>query len=129
MLKAKSIYSIIFLSVLFICTSKNSFLFALYELDARVFVNLFCENIKRPELKCNGHCALAQLSKEQNQKDGAPSLMHLQEEIFFYFQNSGNNTNKPLLSISNSFRYPIYLNIIYTPPYLAICDKPPELLS
>lgn len=98
-------------------------------MDSRVFVNLFCENINRPELKCNGHCALAELSKEQNQKDGASSLIHLQEEVFFYYHDENINSNKPLLNSSISFRYPIYINKIYTQPYIDISDKPPEFLS
>ena len=129
MLKFKSVYSLFFLIVLLICISKNSFLFALYKLDTSAFVTLFCENTARPELNCNGHCALAQMSKEQDQKEGASALVHLQEEVFFYYQDSSKIIYKYILNTSKSIKYPIYINKKYTQPYLTKSDKPPEILS
>ena len=129
MLKFKSVYSLFFLIVLLICICKNSVLFALYKLDTKVFVTLFCENTERPELHCNGYCALAQMSKEQDQKNGASALVLLQKEVFLYYQTSLKIILKPLVYISNSIKYPIYLKIKYTSPTLTKNDKPPKVLS
>ena len=115
--------------VMLFCVTKNSLLFALYELDTGTFVSLFCENKTRPQLKCNGHCKLAQMAKEQDKKDASQALNNLQQEIFLYYQeppvllpdisyceeNSRGFANAPVKK--------------YTCAFLSRNDKPPEFLS
>ncbi len=60
--------------------------YAYYYLDQSDFIAQFCENIEEPELKCNGKCHLAEVSKKDATNDKAPSKMIVTKNIVLYVQ-------------------------------------------
>lgn len=60
--------------------------YAYYYLDQSEFIAQFCENIEEPELKCNGKCHLADVSKKDATNDKAPSKMIVSKNIVLYVQ-------------------------------------------
>lgn len=55
-------------------------MFVLFEQDRSLFTEYFCVNKDRPQLKCNGQCALAKMLKEQENNDVRKFLSQLQYE-------------------------------------------------
>ena len=80
-------------------------------------------------MACNGKCKLAQMAKEQDQKDASDTLTNLQQEIFLYHQTQ--------IALLPDALYPLIVkqNHIgygakdYTFLYLFRNDKPPEFFS
>ena len=64
--------------------------YAYYYLDQSDFIAQFCENIEEPELKCNGKCHLAKVSKKDATNDKAPSKMIVSKNIVLYVQDNPN---------------------------------------
>lgn len=117
------------LSVMLVCVTKNSLLSALYEFDTITFISLFCENKTRPQLKCNGHCKLAQMAKEQDKKDAAQALNNLQQEVFLYYQEPVTLLHNVLAGAMPATQYGRMLNMKYSFLYLSLNDKPPQAIS
>lgn len=94
-----------------------------------MFVSLLCENKTRPELKCNGHCKLAQMAEEQDKEDGANALVHLQQEIFLYYTDPENLLKGQHSNEIKTKAFALFSNSRYSFLYLSRNDKPPEFLS
>jgi len=75
----------IFLMVLIIFNStRASLTYAYFELDPIGFIENLCENIDKPELKCNGKCQLKKVSESQNKDQRTPeSLIDFKQLILY----------------------------------------------
>lgn len=115
--------------VIVFCITKNSVLYVFYELDTKLFVNLFCENKARIELKCNGKCKLAKMAEDQEGKNVEKLLLSLREKIFLYYQKCLMfRQEAPFLEIPLVTFVPFADNH-YSYLYLYRIDKPPKFLS
>ncbi len=78
------ITSIFILFFLLLSITKNNILYVIYDYDTELFVSMFCENIDRPELECDGKCMLADMQEDQSDnKNIAHVLKQLQTEILY----------------------------------------------
>lgn len=86
MSSVKKIVSRVLPFLLMVIIAKGAILMTIYDIDQTVFVNLFCENKDKPEMKCNGHCKLAKISSEetQNKKKSHPGEINFETQIFVY---------------------------------------------
>lgn len=108
---------------------KNSVLLIFYKANTTLFVSLLCENKSRPELKCNGHCKLAQMAEEQDKEDGANALAHLQQEVSLYYLEPEDLLKKQDFNNTKTKTFALYTNSRYSFLYLSRNDKPPQFLS
>ncbi len=86
MLCLRRIVALLLLFVMMFCIAKNSVLYTFYSLNADAFISLFCENVDKPALKCNGKCKLAKMAKEEQKEQAEKVLSNLQKEVFLYHQ-------------------------------------------
>ncbi len=129
MLLARRIIVFFLFFVIVFCITKNSVLYVLYEVDTKVFVNLFCQNKARLELKCNGKCKLAKMAKDQERINAEKLLLCLQEKIFLYYQKCLMFMHEaPFVEIPLVTFVPFADNH-YSYLYLYQIDKPPKFLS
>jgi len=70
--------------IMLLSIMKASVLYTVYEYDKAFFIELFCVNKDRPQLKCNGHCKLAQMQQEENEKNADNILKQLQSETVYF---------------------------------------------
>lgn len=70
--------------IMLLSIMKTSILYTVYEYDKAFFIELFCVNKDRPQLKCNGHCKLAQMQREENEKSADNILKQLQSETVYF---------------------------------------------
>lgn len=101
-------------------------LYAIYEYDTNLFATMFCKNTDRPQLKCNGKCKLAEMKKEQNEKDVANRLKQLQSEIAYYYPISSLNIAYNDLYSEKIVRKAAYLNSLYSFLFTSQLVKPPD---
>ncbi len=66
--------------------------YAYYYLDQSDFIALFCKNIDKPELKCNGKCHLKEVVKEQTNTDQIPSKKFVLKKITLFFEKPQQHT-------------------------------------
>jgi len=97
----------------------------LFECDRDLFISMFCENIDRPELKCNGQCAMAKMEKEQREEEAANRLKQLQTETVVF------SCHKSIPLISNTivtvrFIPQSYYSDLYTFLHCKQINKPPQ---
>lgn len=77
---AGKISTVFLISILLLSLVKSNILYTIYQYDTGLFTQLFCENKQKPQLNCNGKCKLAQLQREQDNKDATETLNRLQVE-------------------------------------------------
>jgi len=70
-----------------------TYLVSFYTLNNQSFTELFCENQNKPEMECNGKCAITKASKEINQEKNDVILNSFQKEITFYVDFSMSEEN------------------------------------
>jgi hypothetical protein len=105
---------------------KNTVLYTIYTYDSKLFITLFCENIDRPQLKCNGKCEMAKMQKENKEKNASNTLKELLSKITFY------NSNKPFYLADNNVclldkpEQSAYYNNLYSFLYSSRLLKPPK---
>lgn len=101
---------------------------SLYEVNQDLFITLLCENKARPSLKCNGHCQLAKIAKEEQKENAEQVLSSLQTDIFFYHQNI-NFSGLTNPNTDSTQEYTLAPNHIYHYLFYTDNDKPPTFLS
>lgn len=125
----RRIVALLLLFVMMFCITKNTALCAFYSLNSVAFVSLFCENINKPTLKCNGRCQLSKMAKDEQSKQAEKVLSSSQSEIFLYYQSSC------LENVSFGFttEVSVILSLLvrenYSYLYFFRNDKPPQFLS
>jgi len=107
---------------------KTSVLYAVYEYDKAFFIDLFCVNKDRPQLKCNGHCKLAQMQKEENEKNADNILKQLQSETVYFSPMPMSLTGYDRSLMTNKIQFPSYYNHLYSFLFTAKLIKPPATL-
>ncbi|UOB17262.1 hypothetical protein [Abyssalbus ytuae] len=78
---------ILFVSITLFNSIKTGLIFGYYILNTPGFIERYCENKDKPELKCNGKCQLAKMINQNSEKDKNPiDFKFLQREITLYFK-------------------------------------------
>ena len=57
-----------------------------YYVDQTDFIAQFCDNIDKPEMKCDGKCHLKEVTEKDATNDKAPSKMLLSKSVVLYVQ-------------------------------------------
>lgn len=124
--KRQNIFSLVLVTAMLWNVFYVPLTYAYYYIDQSDFIAQFCENIEEPELKCNGKCHLAEVSKKDATNDKAPSKMIVSKNIVLYVQekesfNFGFATfiKKQNIGYSNLYSFTI--------PFLI--DHPPQKVS
>lgn len=99
--------------------------YAFYYLDQSDFIAQFCENIDKPELKCNGKCHLEEVSKKDATNDNAPSKMIVTKNIVLYVQEK-ESINFGFISFIK--KQNIGYNNLYSFSIPFLLDHPPQEL-
>lgn len=98
-------------------------------LNADGFISLFCENVNKPALKCNGKCQLSKMAKEQQKEQAEKVLLNLQQEVFLCHQINCSE-DFPLAVVTQiSIAPTLFSNSHYAYLYYFRNDKPPQFLS
>lgn len=77
------VFMLVFL--LFFNSIKCGFMLGFYLADTKSFVELFCVNKDKPELKCNGKCELSKLAQKESKNDKPSYLDFLNRELVFHY--------------------------------------------
>lgn len=126
---ASKIASTFFLCIMLIGIIKNTVLYTIYMYDTKLFVTLFCENIDRPELKCNGKCEMAKMQKENKEKNASNTLKQLATDISCF------SSTKPFYLADNKValleinEQSAYYNNLYSFFYSRELLRPPQKYS
>lgn len=106
---------------------KSSILYTIYEYDKAAFVELFCVNKDRPQLKCHGKCKLAQMQREENEKNADDILKQLQSEIVYSFPvRLTPLTDDAVLFAAAKTNLSSYCNYLYSFLFTSKQVKPPQ---
>ncbi len=57
-----------------------------YYVDQTDFIAQFCDNIDKPEMKCDGKCHLKEVTEKDATNDKAPSKMLLSKSVVLFVQ-------------------------------------------
>lgn len=74
---------------------KSGVMIGFYLADTQSFVELFCVNQDKPEMKCNGKCELSKLAKQNPSNEKPSYLDFLQKEIVVYYSSIEQHKFKP----------------------------------
>ncbi|MEM5565461.1 hypothetical protein WNY78_10115 [Psychroserpens sp. AS72] len=126
MMKISTIIFTYFLTSLILFNSTRVTInYTYYNLDPVSFIETFCENLDKPELKCNGKCHLSKIAKTQDKDQKTPeSVVDFKELILFTntfepvtFQQKTHLKKPNLTAYQNLYSY----NSIYD------CFHPPQV--
>lgn len=104
---------------------KSTVIMTVYNLDKDAFVTLFCENTDKPQMHCDGKCALSKVQDEQQETDVTKTLKKVQLEVinivqlldFELFLNiSSTESNKQPLPSYDGLYYFELQNATFRPP-------------
>jgi len=112
--------------IMLLSIMKASVLYTVYEYDKAFFIELFCVNKDRPQLKCNGHCKLAQMQQEENEKNADNILKQLQSETVYFSPVSIPLTGNGGFLILDNTQLPYY-NLQYSFLFTTELVKPPAV--
>ncbi|MDQ8006713.1 MAG: hypothetical protein REI64_18050 [Pedobacter sp.] len=125
----RRIVALLLLFVMMFCITKNSALHTFYMLNTDGFISLFCENIEKPALKCNGKCQLSKMVKEQQKEQAEKVLLNLQQEVFLCHQINCSE-DFPMVFVSQiTIAATVFPKNHYAYLYYFRNDKPPQILS
>lgn len=102
---------------------KVSLTFAYYELDPVGFIKNLCENIDKPEMKCNGKCQLMKAARStSSEKKNIPNVINF-KDILLYKENIITYIfKKDLEVVFQNYNYQNFYNY----QNLSNCFHPPE---
>lgn len=93
------------------------------------FISLFCENVKKPTLKCNGKCQLSKMAKEQQKEQAEKVLLNLQQDVFLFHQINCSE-DFPMVFVNQiTIVATVFPKNHYAYLYYFRNDKPPQFLS
>jgi len=121
---ASIIVSIILtLTMLFACM-RVSLTYAYYYLDTANFIERFCENINKPELKCNGKCHLKKVTENNTTNEEAPAkVIDFKELLLFVNHQKKYSVNLIFLKKIETTNY----NNLYTYTSTNSLYRPPQV--
>ena len=61
-----------------------TYLVSFYTLNNESFTELFCENLDKPELECNGKCTITKAVQDLDKEKNELTLNSFQTEIVYY---------------------------------------------
>ncbi len=121
----KTIFSLLLLFALFWNTFYVSLTYAYYYVDQPGFIERFCGNIDKPEMKCNGKCHLKDVVEKKTANEDVPLNMIVLEEPTLFFKNIKNiNLNSESIEIKQQPEW--YFNF-YTYTRTYSLDRPPQV--
>lgn len=80
----RSFFSLLLVALLFVNSTKASFIYAYYNLDPIGFIEALCENKDQPELACHGKCQLMRVAESQDKKQQTPESIIDFKQLVFY---------------------------------------------
>jgi hypothetical protein len=99
-----------------------TYLVSFYTLNNESFTELFCENIDKPKLECNGQCTLTAASEDLNKENNELTLNSFQQEITYYVTSFNFTADLPVqtgyesnYSYLNKYAF-LFTSIITHPP-------------
>ena len=98
--------------------------YSYYKLDPIGFIEKLCENIDKPELKCNGKCHLKKIAKTTNDNQKTPESVIDFKELLLYTNSISDYT----FSYQNNFKQKLnteYQNF-YSFSSIYDCFHPPK---
>ena len=99
--------------------------YAYYKMDTVGFIERFCENKNKPELKCNGKCHLKNVATSQDEDKNTPKITIDFKEILFF-----SNTFEVFVFYKNEYikkqNLIVYQNL-YSFNNINDCFRPPEV--
>ncbi len=113
MKKNSLVVSILFLVITLTSSLKIAGTIGYYAFFTEDFVERFCENKERPELNCDGKCALAKMLLQESSDDTPPinldllkteTLLFLESGMAIYFPINLENTT-PISDYTNHYRF------------------------
>ena len=114
--------------IMLLSMMKGTMLYIIYEYNKTFFIETFCVNKDRPQLKCNGQCKLAQMQREENEKKADDMLKQVQAETAFFFPvTSISLIDQEFLLMRSKTKLPIYYNHFYSFLFISKLAKPPEV--
>ena len=122
------IASVFVMFIMLLSIMKISILYTVYEYDRAFFIELFCVNKDRPQLQCNGHCKLAQMQREENEKNADNILKQLQSETVYFSPVSMSAIDYDRSLTANEIQFPSYYDHPYSFLFTAKLVKPPATL-
>ncbi|PIE48803.1 MAG: hypothetical protein CSA39_05855 [Flavobacteriales bacterium] len=101
----------------------NLYLTVFYQIDRAGFIEKYCENIDKPDLKCNGKCKMTKMALETSSEEKKPEFtINIEPLVFIIYTNLTN-----CLSVSSYIKKAIYFYLNgYTFLNLHVIDHPPE---
>lgn len=117
------IFAISLTTLLLFNSTRVSLTYAYYNMDTVAFIEKFCENIDKPELKCNGKCHLKKVVQSQDQDQKTPeSIIDFKELILFsttleplVFQQKEFSKKKNITDYTNLYSFH-NTNVCFHPP-------------
>lgn len=113
--------------LVFLSMMKTTILYTVYQYNRSFFIEMFCVNKDRPQLRCDGKCKLAQMQQEENEKRASDKLKQLQLEVVYFAP------VRPVTLINNSVpiwadqsNLPSYYHFSYSFIFISTPVKPPE---
>lgn len=89
-MKFKSHIVLLFTFVMLFHSIKSGLMVSFYLADSKSFIEFFCVNKDKPELKCNGKCELskmAQINDATSEKPTYFNFLHREITLFLYQNN------------------------------------------
>jgi len=83
---SKYIFAISLTILLLINSTRVSLTYAYYNMDTVTFIETFCINQDKPELKCNGKCHLKKIAKTQDKEQKTPENI-IDFKVFVFYTN------------------------------------------
>ena len=120
----KVVFSFVLFLALFWNTFYVSLTYAYYYVDQSGFIERFCENLDKPEMKCDGKCHLKNVVVEKTTKEDAPINMIVLEETNLYFKNI-KDIDLDFNSLDRKEKFDRYFNIYSFSTNFSL-DRPPE---
>lgn len=102
----------------------NIFLTIFYFTDKQAFIENFCENIDKPELKCNGKCQLKKITEEERNKEDTPKFIFDVSQLEFVQEKLSSivflfniKTNKGQFYYINNYTFTSQYSIYHPPKF------------
>lgn len=83
--KRSTFIILLFTVVMLFNSIKSGFMISFYLVDNSSFTELFCVNIDKPEMECNGKCEISKLSQDSTTKEKPTHLDFLQRQVVLFF--------------------------------------------
>lgn len=112
----RKVFVILMIAALGLQSGRETFLFFWYQVARDSFAELFCENLDRPQLQCNGKCQLPKLAEDRQGEPGESSLPPAAKEKTPFFGLLSGEIYRPFfpadLMVSASFSYSFLYRLI-----------------